>query len=795
MSAVDYRFGPYRLSPAPRELREDGRLLTVPRLVFDGIVYLVEHRDRAIGRDELVSALWGRVDVPEARVSELMARIRRTVGDDGQRQTAVRTVAGFGYRWVAEVEVLAPMTPEAASIASPAPGSLPRSTEGDAVGAQSSDDPVVSPTPPQSRVSVAAPSSASVPREQGPRRASAVVAALIVVAIAIAATAFVVGRRAHAPAPVATAPAVPAVDGGFAVLPLAIDAPLDAAWLRLGAMDLVAERLRGSGLAVAPSESVLLALHGVAGPAAEADPSRALGVGHLVKGSLSLEADGWKAVLATQAGGVQHRVEARHADPVEAARLGSDLLLAALGRRPAAAVETGDVERTLQQVQAAMLADELDTARALLLALPDPGRADPRVRLRLVMIDLRAGRLADAGPALDALIADPVFEADRVLLGKALVVRGKTAFRQARFDPAIADLDRAVDLLRGPASANDRADALATRAAAHLGRHEGEAATRDLGEARLLFEEAGNALGVAQVDTNLGLFEGGEGRLERARDLLHDASARFEAAGAVERLIGVRTALLDIEIGLLRWQDALATAEAQWALRDRAKDPGLATMLLVDRVRTLTGNGRLSEAAATLAAWTAPIPEGPPTYFLAAARAALAWEQGRHDLALADADRALAAWPDDPRDAMRAAVVLLRQRAGGEAGPDAPGPDEAVALLVARAERLAAASRTHDADAAYRAAATAAREHGVPSDLALVATSYVPWLLGAGRVDEAVTVAGLIAPFASQDHDSARLQADVLGARQGGDAWKAAAARADVLAGERRRPQALSTRP
>jgi DNA-binding winged helix-turn-helix (wHTH) protein len=74
---MEYRFGPYRLLPVVRELWREGTQVPTTRLMFDLIAYLVEHRDRAVGRDELVGAVWGRVDVADARVSELVMRARR----------------------------------------------------------------------------------------------------------------------------------------------------------------------------------------------------------------------------------------------------------------------------------------------------------------------------------------------------------------------------------------------------------------------------------------------------------------------------------------------------------------------------------------------------------------------------------------------------------------------------------------------------------------------------------------------------------------------------------------------
>ena len=57
-----YRFDRYELFPESRRLLLDGRDVAVGLRVFDVIAYLVENRRRAVGRDELIAAVWGRSD-------------------------------------------------------------------------------------------------------------------------------------------------------------------------------------------------------------------------------------------------------------------------------------------------------------------------------------------------------------------------------------------------------------------------------------------------------------------------------------------------------------------------------------------------------------------------------------------------------------------------------------------------------------------------------------------------------------------------------------------------------------
>ncbi|HEL5339982.1 TPA: winged helix-turn-helix domain-containing protein [Stenotrophomonas maltophilia] len=99
-----YRFGEFCLIPSRRELWHAGRLRPVQPKVFDTLAYLLGHADRAIGRDELVAAVWGRAEVADNVLSQIVARARQAIGDSGDEQHSIRTVPRFGYQWVRAVE-------------------------------------------------------------------------------------------------------------------------------------------------------------------------------------------------------------------------------------------------------------------------------------------------------------------------------------------------------------------------------------------------------------------------------------------------------------------------------------------------------------------------------------------------------------------------------------------------------------------------------------------------------------------------------------------------------------------
>lgn len=88
--------------------------------VFDLLVHLVRNRDRVVSKDDLIASVWrGRI-VSDSTLSSRINAARRAVGDSGEAQRLIRTVARKGLRFVAEVEE-APHDRPAEAFAEPSP--------------------------------------------------------------------------------------------------------------------------------------------------------------------------------------------------------------------------------------------------------------------------------------------------------------------------------------------------------------------------------------------------------------------------------------------------------------------------------------------------------------------------------------------------------------------------------------------------------------------------------------------------------------------------------------------------
>ncbi|ROS43447.1 lysine decarboxylase transcriptional regulator CadC [Amycolatopsis thermoflava] len=98
-----YEFEDCEVDPQRFELRRRGEPVHVEPQVFALLTHLIRHRDRVVGKTELLDSVWGYRHVSESALTSRVKALRRAIGDSGERQRIVATVHGVGYRFVAEV--------------------------------------------------------------------------------------------------------------------------------------------------------------------------------------------------------------------------------------------------------------------------------------------------------------------------------------------------------------------------------------------------------------------------------------------------------------------------------------------------------------------------------------------------------------------------------------------------------------------------------------------------------------------------------------------------------------------
>jgi len=111
-----YRFQDCELDTETHELKRDGEVHPVEPRVFTLLHFLIENRDRLVGRDEIFEHVWeGRI-VSDSALSSQIKAVRRAIGDDGKSQSLIRTIHGQGFRFVGQIDLGSPVTiPERAA--------------------------------------------------------------------------------------------------------------------------------------------------------------------------------------------------------------------------------------------------------------------------------------------------------------------------------------------------------------------------------------------------------------------------------------------------------------------------------------------------------------------------------------------------------------------------------------------------------------------------------------------------------------------------------------------------------
>lgn len=112
---MHYRWHDFNLDREAGILTRRGQRVQTSEKALECIAVLIEQRHRVVSYDELIHRLWGRDDVSNNQLAQVIVAARRSLGDDGELQQMIRTVAGHGYRWLAPVsdDVEADIAPEA----------------------------------------------------------------------------------------------------------------------------------------------------------------------------------------------------------------------------------------------------------------------------------------------------------------------------------------------------------------------------------------------------------------------------------------------------------------------------------------------------------------------------------------------------------------------------------------------------------------------------------------------------------------------------------------------------------
>jgi TolB-like protein/Tfp pilus assembly protein PilF len=113
---VQFFFSDHTLDTDTRELRRSGTEVAVQPQVFDLLTYLVQNRERVVSKDDLFATIWRGRTVADSTLATHINAARKAIGDSGEAQRLIRTVARKGVRFVGEVRSAGSHSPRPAAV-------------------------------------------------------------------------------------------------------------------------------------------------------------------------------------------------------------------------------------------------------------------------------------------------------------------------------------------------------------------------------------------------------------------------------------------------------------------------------------------------------------------------------------------------------------------------------------------------------------------------------------------------------------------------------------------------------
>jgi DNA-binding winged helix-turn-helix (wHTH) protein len=118
-------FGPFRLSPAQRDIEREGAPLALGDRALDILIVLVERAGEIVSHRDLIARVWRELVVSPANLRVHVSALRKALGDGEHGARYIENVTGQGYCFVAPVSRGGVDAKARASTDSPAPTPAP----------------------------------------------------------------------------------------------------------------------------------------------------------------------------------------------------------------------------------------------------------------------------------------------------------------------------------------------------------------------------------------------------------------------------------------------------------------------------------------------------------------------------------------------------------------------------------------------------------------------------------------------------------------------------------------------
>ncbi|MCZ6876045.1 MAG: AAA family ATPase, partial [bacterium] len=98
-----YRFENFELNTQLYTLTRAGETTRLRPKVFQVLLYLLEHRDQVVSKQELAEQVWPDQFISNSTLESAIRLLRQALGDSGRAQRIIQTSHGYGYRFATQV--------------------------------------------------------------------------------------------------------------------------------------------------------------------------------------------------------------------------------------------------------------------------------------------------------------------------------------------------------------------------------------------------------------------------------------------------------------------------------------------------------------------------------------------------------------------------------------------------------------------------------------------------------------------------------------------------------------------
>ena len=96
----EVRHGPFKLNTRNRTLEKNGERIKLTQIEYSIIKLFMDNPGKALSREEILNAVWGRDYFGELKIVDVnIRRLRIKIEDNSTIPTYITTVWGYGYKW------------------------------------------------------------------------------------------------------------------------------------------------------------------------------------------------------------------------------------------------------------------------------------------------------------------------------------------------------------------------------------------------------------------------------------------------------------------------------------------------------------------------------------------------------------------------------------------------------------------------------------------------------------------------------------------------------------------------